>query len=138
MPARIVRARAPATSPRFPRAPPWPGHRRPVQRNYTLTPRRNPEACGGGSDVLLITGPSCILDWIDDVAADLSSPGHAAEKINRLSLDRQELRNRLAPFCDDYRPAPLCHLVNQPQTVGCEVGRPDVPVVAHAFSHWSP
>src|SRR5947209_10695578 len=43
---------------------------------------------GCGSDVLVIAGPPCILDRIDDVAADFRCPGHVAKQVYRFFLYR--------------------------------------------------
>ena len=91
------------------------------------------------SDVLLIPGPSRILDWTDDVAANLDRPRHVAREVSRfLFLDRHQLGNRLAPLGNDDRPALLCHLIHQSQTVGLELRCGNVPVVHNRLSAGHP
>src|SRR5215472_8109452 len=77
------------------------------------------------SEVLFIAGPPRVFDRVDDVAADFDASRHATEETDRFRFYRYQLRNWLASLSDSDRPALQRHLVQQPQTVGLELGRGD-------------
>jgi hypothetical protein len=87
---------------------------------------------GRGSDVFGIAGPTRVLDWTDDIAANLGCSCHVPKEIDQFLLYGHQLGDRFPPLCDDNR-APLpCDLIHQAQAVRFEICCCDVSnVVVH-------
>src|SRR2546421_4364646 len=86
-----------------------------------------------GSDVPFIAGPPRVLDWTDDVPANLGRPCHVTKEISRFFLHRHQLGDGFAALGDDDRSALLCHRVHQSQTVRLEFRSSNVPVVHNSL-----
>src|SRR5258708_21540770 len=70
------------------------------------------------SDVLGISRPFEIVYGADNVAANFDCARHIAEQIDRLVVDRDQLRDRLSALGYDERRALLRHLIHQSQAPG--------------------